>query len=178
MNIYIANIPFKANEDDVRGIFESYGQVASVRIVLDKDTQKSRGFGFVIMNNDNEASVAIHQLNGFDMMGKMLSVSEAKPKESRPEQGRRPFSGDRPQGDRPAVRAQQADRSAGAALRAGLLGHAGRADGSACGRRAQLGLRSTGTVQPDRSSVRKRLYRGSRVFLLTGADQPHSLVPF
>lgn len=101
MNIYIANIPFKANDDDVRGIFESYGQVASVRIVTDKETQKSRGFGFVIMNNDNEASVAIDQLNGYEMMGKVLSVSEAKPKESRPEQGRRPFSGDRPQGDRP-----------------------------------------------------------------------------
>ncbi|HUH75469.1 MAG TPA: RNA-binding protein [Chitinophagales bacterium] len=101
MNIYIANIPFKANEDDVRGIFESYGQVASVRIVLDKETQKSRGFGFVIMDNDKEASVAIDQLNGFEMMGKVLAVSEAKPKESRPEQGRRSFSGDRPQGDRP-----------------------------------------------------------------------------
>lgn len=100
MNIYIANIPFKATENDVKGIFESYGQVASIRIVTDKETQKSRGFGFVIMNNDNEANAAIDGLNGYDMMGKQLSVSEAKPKESRPEQGRRSF-GDRPQGDRP-----------------------------------------------------------------------------
>ena len=111
MNIYIANIPFKANDNDVKGIFESYGQVASVRIVLDKETQKSRGFGFVIMNNDSEALAAINGLNGFDMMGKQLAVSEAKPKESRPEPGKRSFSGDRPQGDRP--RFNQGDRPQG-----------------------------------------------------------------
>lgn len=108
MNIYIANIPFRANEDEVRELFARYGEVASVRIVLDKDTQKSRGFGFVIMNNDNEASEAIQGLNGFNLFGKALSVSEAKPKEPRQDGPKRNFSNnDRPyaprdNGDRPS----------------------------------------------------------------------------
>lgn len=104
MNIYIANIPFKANENEVRELFLRYGQVASVRIVLDKETQKSRGFGFVIMNNDQEANEAILALNGFNFLGKTLAVSEAKPKEGgeRPNNGpKRNFSSDRPTGDRP-----------------------------------------------------------------------------
>lgn len=105
MNIYIANIPFKANENDVRELFARYGQVASVRIVLDKETQKSRGFGFVMMNNDLEASQAIQGLNGFNYQGKALAVSEAKPKEGgdRPINGpRRNFSNERTPGDRPS----------------------------------------------------------------------------
>lgn len=104
MNIYIANIPFKANENEVRDLFLRYGQVASVRIVLDKETQKSRGFGFVIMNNDQEANDAIHGLNGYSFLGKTLAVSEAKPKEGgdRPNNSpRRNFNVDRPAGDRP-----------------------------------------------------------------------------
>lgn len=104
MNIYIANIPFKANENEVRDLFSEYGQVASVRIVLDKETQKSRGFGFVIMNNDQEANNAIASLNGYNFQGKTLAVSEAKPKEGgdRPNNGpRRNFNGDRPALDRP-----------------------------------------------------------------------------
>ncbi len=108
MNIYIANIPFRANEDEVRELFTRYGDVASVRIVLDKETQKSRGFGFVIMNNDGEASDAIQGLNGFNLFGKALSVSEAKPKEPRQDGPKRSFSNNdsrpytpRDQGDRP-----------------------------------------------------------------------------
>lgn len=102
MNIYIANIPFKANEDEVRELFARFGQVASVRIVLDKETQKSRGFGFVIMNNDSEANDAILGLNGFNFSGKMLSVSEAKPQEPRQNGPKRNFSNDsRGEGDRP-----------------------------------------------------------------------------
>lgn len=81
MNIYIANIPFKANENEVRELFERYGQVASVKIILDRETQKSRGFGFITMNDDKEATQAIEALNGYNMMGKTLSVSEARPKE-------------------------------------------------------------------------------------------------
>lgn len=94
MNIYIANIPFKANEDEVRELFARFGQVASVRIVLDKETQKSRGFGFVIMNNDNEGNDAILGLNGFTFLGKTLSVSEAKPQEPRQNGPKRNFSND------------------------------------------------------------------------------------
>lgn len=83
MNIYIANIPFRANEDELRELFEGYGSVASVKIILDKETQRSRGFGFVEMDDDSEATAAIQGINGKDFQGKNLVVNEARPKEPR-----------------------------------------------------------------------------------------------
>lgn len=83
MNIYIANIPFKANESELRGLFEEYGQVSSAKIIMDRETQRSRGFGFVEMEDDEEARAAISGLNGKEFMGKNLMVNEAKPKEPR-----------------------------------------------------------------------------------------------
>jgi RNA recognition motif-containing protein len=83
MNIYIANIPFKANEDELRGLFEEYGQVSSAKIIMDRETQRSRGFGFVEMDDDAEARAAISGLNGKDFLGKSLMVNEARPKEPR-----------------------------------------------------------------------------------------------
>lgn len=83
MNIYIANIPFKAKEDELRELFEDYGQVSSVKIILDKETQRSRGFGFVEMDDDSEARSAIEGVNGKDFLGKVLVVNEARPREPR-----------------------------------------------------------------------------------------------
>jgi RNA recognition motif-containing protein len=83
MNIYIANIPFRANEDELRELFEGYGSVASVKIILDKETQRSRGFGFVEMDDDGEAQAAIEGVNGTDFQGKVLVVNEARPREPR-----------------------------------------------------------------------------------------------
>lgn len=80
MNIYVANIPFKANEDQLRDLFVQYGEVSSAKIITDKFTQQSRGFGFVEMNDSEAAKQAIEALNGYDFMGKTLSVNEARPK--------------------------------------------------------------------------------------------------
>lgn len=80
MNIYVANIPFSANEEQLRTLFAEHGEVSSAKIITDKFTQQSRGFGFVEMNNDEAAKKAIESLNGYSFMGKTLSVNEARPK--------------------------------------------------------------------------------------------------
>ena len=89
MNIYIANIPFKAKDNDLRELFEQYGEVQSAKIIMDKVTQRSRGFGFVEMNDDAEAREAIESLNGADFMGKTLVVNEASPRTDNPNGGNR-----------------------------------------------------------------------------------------
>jgi len=80
MNIYVANIPFKASEADLKELFEQQGEVRSARIVIDKVTNRSRGFGFVEMANGADAKKAIENLNGSDFEGKSLVVNEARPK--------------------------------------------------------------------------------------------------
>jgi len=87
MNIYVANIPFKATEDELKGLFEEYGEVSSTKIILDKFTQRSRGFGFIEMSDDAAARQAINPLNGADFMGKNLVVNEARPKTDAPRSG-------------------------------------------------------------------------------------------
>ena len=87
MNIYVANIPFKASEQELKGLFEEYGEVSSAKIVMDKVTQRSRGFGFIEMADDSSARQAITSLNGFSFLGKTLVVNEARPKDDSPRQG-------------------------------------------------------------------------------------------
>ena len=87
MNIYVANIPFKATEAELKGLFEEYGEVSSAKIILDKFTQRSRGFGFVEMSDDTAAQQAISSLNGADFMGKNLVVNEARPRTDAPRGG-------------------------------------------------------------------------------------------
>ena len=87
MNIYVANIPFKASEPELKGLFEEYGEVSSTKIILDKFTQRSRGFGFIEMSDDAAARQAINSLNGADFMGKNLVVNEARPKTDAPRSG-------------------------------------------------------------------------------------------
>jgi RNA recognition motif-containing protein len=83
MNIYVANIPWKATEEELRALFAEYGEIDSAKIITDKFTQRSRGFGFVEMKDDAAAKKAIEELNGQDFMGKNLVVNEARPKEDR-----------------------------------------------------------------------------------------------
>lgn len=83
MNIYVANIPWKASEEDLRGLFAEYGEVDSAKIIVDKFTQRSRGFGFVEMKDESAGKTAINELNGADFMGKNLVVNEARPREDR-----------------------------------------------------------------------------------------------
>lgn len=84
MNIYVGNLSFKASEDDVREAFAAYGQVASVAIIKDQATGRSRGFAFVEMPDGSEGNTAIAALNGKDLLGRNLTVNEARP---RPEGG-------------------------------------------------------------------------------------------
>jgi RNA recognition motif-containing protein len=87
MNIYVANIPFKASEQELKGLFEEYGEVASAKIIMDKVTQRSRGFGFIEMADDSSGKQAIESLNGFSFLGKTLVVNEARPKTDSPSGG-------------------------------------------------------------------------------------------
>ena len=87
MNIYVANIPFKASEQELKGLFEEYGEVTSAKIIMDKETQRSRGFGFIEMPDDSAARQAMAKLNGFNFLGKDLMVNEARPKTDAPRGG-------------------------------------------------------------------------------------------
>jgi RNA recognition motif-containing protein len=87
MNIYVANIPWKTTEEQLKQLFSEYGDVSSAKIIMDKVTQRSRGFGFVEMPDDDAARQAINSLNGFSFQGKNLVVNEARPKEDRPAGG-------------------------------------------------------------------------------------------
>ncbi|HMU97221.1 MAG TPA: RNA-binding protein [Chitinophagales bacterium] len=82
MNIYIANINFRTSTEALQQLFENYGEVTSAKIITDRETGRSRGFGFVEMSNDEEAQKAIDELNGSEFDGKALSVNVAKPKEN------------------------------------------------------------------------------------------------
>jgi RNA recognition motif-containing protein len=79
MNIYVGNIPFSTTESELRDIFTEYGEVHTVKIITDRETGRSRGFGFVEMS-ENIARKAIAELNGSEYEGKQLTVNEAKPK--------------------------------------------------------------------------------------------------
>jgi RNA recognition motif-containing protein len=82
MNIYVGNLDFKVNENDLKEIFEEYGTVSTSNIIIDKYSGKSKGFGFVTMDNDSEASKAIKELNGATLENREMVVNEAKPKKS------------------------------------------------------------------------------------------------
>lgn len=80
MNIYVGNLDFKVNESDLEGIFEDYGTISSAKIISDKYSGRSKGFGFVTMDNDEEAAKAIAELNGATFENRVIVVNEAKPK--------------------------------------------------------------------------------------------------
>ena len=79
MNIYVANINFRATEDGIRQLFESYGEVKSVKIVTDRNSGRSKGFGFVELGDDEGGRRAIEELNGKEFMQRPLVVNEARP---------------------------------------------------------------------------------------------------
>jgi RNA recognition motif-containing protein len=83
MNIYVGNLSYGMTEDELRDAFAAYGDVASVKILSDRETGRSRGFGFVEMPNQSEGEAAVTQLNGKDVGGRALRVNEARPRESR-----------------------------------------------------------------------------------------------
>ena len=87
MNIYIGNISYDVSEDDLKHAFEEYGQVASVKIITDRYSGRSKGFGFVEMSTDEEAKKAIEMFDGKDLDGRAIVVNEARPMRERSPQG-------------------------------------------------------------------------------------------
>ncbi|MFO7756081.1 MAG: RNA-binding protein [Bacteroidales bacterium] len=83
MNIYVGNLDFKVNEDELQRVFEEYGAVSSAKIITDKFSGRSKGFGFVEMDNDDEANEAIKDLNGTMLENREVVVNEAKPRKTR-----------------------------------------------------------------------------------------------
>ena len=83
MNIYVGNLSYDAGENDIRKVFEEYGSVESVKIIIDRMTDRPKGFGFVEMTNDDEARKAIEELNGMEHFDRALKVNEARPREDR-----------------------------------------------------------------------------------------------
>jgi RNA recognition motif-containing protein len=83
VNIYVGNLSHDASDDDLRQAFEAFGQVTSATIIKDKFSGESRGFGFVEMPNKPEAQAALTGVNGQDLKGRALKVSEARPREER-----------------------------------------------------------------------------------------------
>jgi RNA recognition motif-containing protein len=84
MDIFVGNLAFTATDDDLKELFEEHGQVNSARVILDRETGRSRGFGFVEMPNRTEAENAIESTNGADFQGRPLRVNESQPREARP----------------------------------------------------------------------------------------------
>ena len=81
MNIYVGNLSYQMSEDELRDAFGAFGEVSSVKILMDRETGRSRGFGFVEMPNQSEAETAIAKLNGTDVGGRALRINEARPRE-------------------------------------------------------------------------------------------------
>ncbi len=80
MNIYVGNLSYKVDENDLKEIFAEYGEVSSVKIITDKYSGRSKGFGFITMENNDEAKQAISSLNDREFENRKLVVNEAKPK--------------------------------------------------------------------------------------------------
>jgi RNA recognition motif-containing protein len=82
MDIYVGNLPYNTTDADLSEMFGEYGNVSSAKIIIDRDSQRSKGFAFVSMPDDNEARSAIEALDGSDMGGRSLKVNQARPRES------------------------------------------------------------------------------------------------
>ena len=84
MNIYVSNLSFNVQDEDLRGFFSPFGEVTSAKVIFDRETGRSRGFGFVEMSDDTAAKTAISQLEGGSVEGRTIQVSEARPKDEKP----------------------------------------------------------------------------------------------
>jgi len=84
--LYVGNLSYKATEDDLRGLFKEFETVTEVNLVVDRGTERSRGFGFVTLSSDDDAAKAIDSLNGAKLHDREIVVNEARPRENRPRQ--------------------------------------------------------------------------------------------
>ena len=88
MNIYVGNLSWDSDDNQVSELFSQYGTVDSARVLTDRETGRSRGFGFVEMSNDDEAQAAISALNNYELDGRALKVNEARPRKERSNRNR------------------------------------------------------------------------------------------
>lgn len=89
MNIYVGNLSYKMTDEDLGKLFSTYGAVSESKIVIDRETGRSKGFGFVEMPNQAEGDEAIRQLDGKEIEGRSIKVNVAKPKEDKPRRSQR-----------------------------------------------------------------------------------------
>lgn len=87
VKLYVGNLPYSTTDDDLRQLFAEYGTIESASVISDRDTGRSKGFGFVELSTPEEAQAAIEALNGKDNGGRNLVVNEARPREERPRDG-------------------------------------------------------------------------------------------
>ncbi len=83
MNIYVGNLNYSISEDELKQVFSTYGEVISVKLIIDKMTNRPKGFGFVEMSDDRAATTAIEELDGSDLKGRNMKVNQAKPPKPR-----------------------------------------------------------------------------------------------
>lgn len=83
MKLYVGNLPFSVQEQELKDFFSKYGSVTNVQLISDRETGRSKGFGFVELSNHDEAKSAIQELNGKDFGGRAIIVNEARPRENR-----------------------------------------------------------------------------------------------
>ena len=83
MNIYVGNLSYQTTEDELRDLFAEFGDVVSAKLIVDKFTGQSKGFGFVEMSNNSEAQKAMDELNGRDVNGRNVTVNQARPRQDR-----------------------------------------------------------------------------------------------
>ena len=87
MNIYVGNLSYQTTEDELRDLFAEFGDVVSAKLIVDKFTGQSKGFGFVEMSNNSEAQKAMDELNGRDVNGRNVTVNQARPRQDRSRSG-------------------------------------------------------------------------------------------
>ena len=92
MNIYISNLSYEVSDSDLKELFEEYGEVSSAKVIMDRETGRSRGFGFVEMSDDVQGQKAIDELNQAEYDGKVINVNVAKPRTDRPAGNRGGFN--------------------------------------------------------------------------------------
>ena len=93
MNIYVGNLSYQTTEDELRDLFAEFGDVVSAKLIVDKFTGQSKGFGFVEMSNNSEAQKAMDELNSRDVNGRSITVNQARPRQERSRGGGRGYGG-------------------------------------------------------------------------------------
>ncbi len=88
MKIYVGNLPYSVRDSELEEMFTTFGEVTSATVIIERETNRSKGFGFVEMENNAEATTAINEMNNREMNGRGLKVSEAKPREDKPRRPR------------------------------------------------------------------------------------------